>query len=198
MNINKKRYYFLPFLDYILSLLVTLLFTAFFGSWFSSRVFGIIAATVLTLVMCGFVYSRMWKLGRKNARYDLGLDSSAGVRFLLPLVLFSLLITFVFVLAKHGVLPLKNTVLNSYYAFPDNLPRYQIITTPFDYLTMFVRFWFCYFWGYTLELPVWLMCIGPCLAILSAAFGFRLGAENKEILDKCAKVTQKAKDKFNE
>lgn len=195
---NTKKYYFLPFLDHVLAVLVSLLFTMFFGSWFTNRIFGAVMSVVFTLVMCGFIYSRMWKLSRKNTRYGYGLKKDAGVHFVLPLAIFSLVLIFIFVLAKHNILPLKDTIIKSYYTFPDNLPRALVHITSFDYLSVVVRFWFAYLWGFAQNIPVWLLCLSPVLTVISAAIGFRMGSENKEVIEAYAKVVDKAKDKFNE
>jgi len=195
---NTKKYYFLPFVDYLLALLVTLLFTMFFGSWFTNKIFGFIMGTALTLTMCGFVYSRMWKLSRNNTRYGYGLDSSYGMKFALPLTITTLLIAIVYCLAEYDVIPLKDTILKTYYTFPDNLPRKSVHITVFDYATVFVRFWFFYFAGFSTKNVIWLYFLSPLLILFFSSLGFRLGAENKEMLEKYAKLMRKAKDKFNE
>ena len=195
---NTKKYYFLPFLDNLLAVFVSLLFTMFFGSWFQNKIFGIAMGVVMTLVMCGFIYSRMWKLSRKNTRYGYGLKPSDGVKFVLPLAIFSLALILFFFLAQTNVIPLMDAVLKTYYTFPDNLPRVPVHITPFDYLTVFVRFWFSYLLGFSQETHVWLLLISPVLMLLSGALGFKLGAENKEVLEGYAKASDKLKKKFNE
>lgn len=192
------KYYFLPFLDNLLAVLVSLLFTIFFGSWFGNAVFGFIMGIALTLVMCGFVYSRMWKLSRKNTRYDWGLPANTGIRCVLPLCIFSFVLILIFMLADHNILPLQDIVIKNYYTFPDNLPRELVSITPFDYLTVVTRFWFSYLLPFAKDPSAWLFCLSPVLAAVSAALGFKLGAENKEVLDGYVKVVNKAKDKFNE
>ena len=113
---NTKKYYFLPFLDNLLAVLVSLLFTMFFGSWFQNKIFGIAMGVIMTLVMCGFIYSRMWKLSRKNTRYGYGLKQSDGVKFILPLAIFSLALILFFFLAQTNVIPLKDIVCNGVYS----------------------------------------------------------------------------------
>lgn len=192
------KYYFPPFLDNLLAVLVSLLFTMFFGSWFTSRIFGFICGIAFTLVMCGFVYSRMWKLSRKNTRYGYGLPKNAGIKFLLPLCLFGFLMILLYILADHGIIPLKDMILKTYYTFPENLPREAVHVTPFDYFTVGVRFWFSYLLPFSANPPSWLFCISPVLAAISGAVGYKLGAENKEMQDGYAKVVDKVKGKFNE
>lgn len=195
---NRKKYYVLPFLDNLLAVLVSLLFTMFFGSWFQMKAFGIAMGLIMTLVMCGFVYSRMWKLSRKNTRYGYGLKPSDGVKFVLPLAIFSLLVILFFFLAQQNIIPLKEIVLKTYYTFPDNQPRVAVHISPFDYVTIFTRFWFAYLLGFSQNTHVYIFVIAPILMVLSGALGFRLGAENKEVLDQYVKTVKKAKDKFNE
>ena len=192
------KYYFLAFLDNILAVFISLLFTVFFGSWFTNRIFGFAMGVALTLVMCGLVYSRMWKLSRKNTRYHYNLDPGTGIRCVLPLCIFGLILCLVYLLADHNILPLRDMVIKSYYTFPDNLPRELVSVTPFDYLTVGVRFWFSYLLPFTPEPSAWLFCLSPVLAAISGALGFKLGAENKEMLDGYVKIVNKAKDKFNE
>lgn len=192
------KYYFLPFLDNLLAVLVSLLFTMFFGSWFTNRIFGFICGVAFTLVMCGLVYSRMWKLSRKNTRYGYGLAASAGIKFVLPLCLFGFLVILLYILADHGIIPLKDMIIKTYYTFPENLPREAVHITPFDYFTVGVRFWFSYLLPFGTNPPSWLFCISPVLAAISGAVGYKLGAENKEVLEGYVKVVDKVKDKFNE
>ena len=193
-----KKYYFLPFLDQVIAILISLLFTMFFGSWFTNKIFGFVMGLAMTFVFCGLIYSRIWKLSRQNVRYDYGLKENAGVKFVLPLALFSLALIFLYVLAKHNIIPLKEIIAKTYYTFPDNLPREKIVITGLDYFTMGIRLWFSSFLGFTQDMPVWLMCLSPILAVFSAFLGFRLGAENNEILEGYIKLSNKVKDKFNE
>ena len=195
---NTKKYYFLPFLDNLLAVLISFLFTMFFGSWFQNKVFGVIMGLIMTLVMCGLIYSRMWKLSRKNTRYGYGLKPASGIKFVLPLAIVSAAIALFFFLAQIDVVPLKDTVLKTYYTFPDNLPRVPVHITWFDYETVFTQFWFMYFLGFPQEIRIWLFAAAPVLMLLSAALGFQLGAENKEVLEGYVKAVNKAKKKFNE
>lgn len=195
---NTKKYYFLPFLDNLLAVLVSLLFTMFFGSWFQYKFFGIAAGIFMTLVMCGFIYSRMWKLSRKNIRYDYGLKQSDGVKFILPLTIFNFLLIMFFWLAQLNIIPLKDIIIKTYYTFPDNLPRMPVHISYFDYITLLVRFWFAYLIGFSQETYVLLLLIVPVLTVLSGMLGFELGKANKEILNGYAKASNKIKKKFNE
>lgn len=192
------KYYFLPFADNFLAVLISLLFTVFFGSWFGNAIFGFIMGVALTLVMCGFIYSRMWKLSRKNTRYGYDLPKDTAIRCVLPLCIVSFLLILIYLLADHNIIPLRDMVLKTYYTFPDNQPRELISVSPFDYLTVITRFWFSYLLPFTQTPSAWLFCLSPILTAISAVLGFRLGAENKEMLDGYVKVVNKAKEKFNE
>ena len=193
-----RKYYFLPFLDNIFAILISLLFTVFFGSWASNKIFGTVMGIALTLVMCGFFYSRMWKLSRKNTRYGYGLPKNFAVTHVFPYAVACFVLIFIYMLAKHNILPLKDAVIKTYYTFPDNLPREQVIISALDYLQVIIRFWFSYLLPVTRELPVWLMCTAPVLSVIFSVLGYTLGAKNKEILDVYAKTVHKVKDKFNE
>lgn len=198
MEIKKRKYYFLPFWDHLLAILISLLFTMFFGSWFQNKIFGFIMGIAMTLVMCGLLYSRMWKLSRKNTRYGCGLVLMDSVKFALPLVLFTTLLVLFFYLAQKNVIPLQDMVQKIYYTFPDNLPRQVVQITAFDYLTIFTRFWFSYFLGFTQNSYALLFLLSPILMLLSSIIGFSFGSKNKEILDGYIKTVQKTKEKFNE
>ena len=90
------KYYFLPFVDNFLAVLISLLFTVFFGSWFGNAIFGFIMGVALTLVMCGFIYSRMWKLSRRNTRYGYDLPKDTAIRCVLPLCIVSFLLILIY------------------------------------------------------------------------------------------------------
>ncbi len=195
---NKTKYYFLPFLDNLLAVLISLLFTAFFGSWFTFKPFAFLAGTLFTLTMCGLIYSRMWKLSRKNTRYGYDLTNADCVKFILPLVLFSLALVLTYLLADKNILPFKENHIKTYYTFPDNLPRVPVHITDFDYVTVFVRFWFTYMTPFSLSTNSYLLLLAPVLMFASGMLGFKLGSENKEVLVGTAKVIDKVKEKFNE
>ncbi len=198
MKLNTKKYYFLPFLDNIWAVLISLLFTMFFGSWLMYKPFGFAMGIALTLIMCGFIYSRMWKLSRKNTQYNLGLTQSAGLKFVLPLAIFHLLLIVYFMLAQAGIVALKEEIIKIYYTFPDNLPREAVYVSSFDYLLVFVKFWFAYFISFSRNTHGLLLLLAPILVLASGLLGFKLGAENKEMLNGYTTVTKKIKDKFNE
>lgn len=191
------KYYFLPFVDYLISLLICIVFTMFFGSWFEAKIFGFLMGVILTLVMCGCVYSRMWKLSRKNTRYGYGLEKNAGMRFVLPLVLVSLAIALLYLLGKHGIISMDG-IVKTYYEFPDNLPRQAVHIDHFSYMTVFARFWFSYLLGFGGDVSAWLMLFATLLIFVSAAAGFSFGAKDKSVLTEYTKVSAKVKKKFNE
>ncbi len=192
-----KKYYFLPFLDYLISLLICIVFTMFFGSWFGFKLFGILMGVILTFVMCGCVYSRMWKLSRKNTRYGYGLEKNAGMKFVLPLAIVSFLIALFYLLGKYNIIPMDQ-IVKTYYEFPDNLPRQAVHIDTFSYLTIFARFWFSYLLGFGGEVPPVLMFFASALIFVSGAVGFSFGAKDKSVLTEYTKVSAKVKKKFNE
>ena len=192
------KYYLLPFLDYALSILICLLFTAFFGSWFTFRPFAVIFGIATTLAMCGFIYSRFWKLSRKNTRYKLGTKNSEFIKFVLPLVILSSVLVLIYILADNGILPFKDVIVKTYYMFPDNLPREMVNVTLFDRYNSFVRFWFIHLLAFMDKTNAYLLIISPFLTFFSCVLGVRFGAKNKEVLEGYVKVTDKIKDKFNE
>lgn len=198
MNFNKRKYYFLPFLDHILAILISLLFTMFFGSWFNYKAFGYIMGIAMTLVMCGMIYSRIWKLSRKNIRYNYGLSMSDCLKFVLPLIIFNIVLILVFCLSKANIIPLAEIITKTYYTFPDNLPRQPVNVTAFDYFSIFTRFWYSYFLGFSQSTNWIILSFSPILILLSAIFGYKMGMNNKEFIDEYAKAVNKAKDKFNE
>ena len=93
---------------------------------------------------------------------------------------------------------MKEEIIKVYYTFPDNLPRETVYISSFDYLTVFVRFWFAYFIPFSKNTHGVFLLIAPILVFASGALGFKLGAENKELLNGYLKITKKVKDKFNE
>ncbi len=198
MKLNTKKYYFLPFLDNIWAVLISLLCMMLFGSWLQHKPFGFVMSTVLTLIMCGFIYSRMWRLGRKNTQYNLGLVKTDGVKFVLPLAAFHVLLIVYFLLAQAGIFKLEEEIIKIYYTFPENLPRETVYITSLDYLVVFVRIWFAYLNFFAQNSPGFFLLLAPILVLVSGALGFKLGAENKEILNGYMKISKKAKDKFNE
>jgi len=198
MKLNTKKYYFLPFLDNIWAVLISLLLIMLFGSWLTYKPFGFAMGIALTLIMCGFIYSRMWKLSRKNTQYNLGLTQSDGLKFVLPLVIFHLLLILYFMLAEAGIVTLKEEIIKIYYTFPDNLPREAVYISSFDYLMVFARFWFAYFISFSQNTHSVLLLLAPVLVLASGSLGFKLGTENKEMLNGYMKASKKIKDKFNE
>ena len=194
---NFKKYYFLPFLDYLISLAICMIFTMFFGSWFGFKIFGFFMGAILTFVMCGCVYSRMWKLSRNNTRYKYGLDKNAGMKFVLPLAIVSFLIALFYLLGEYNIIPMDQTI-KTYYKFPDNLPRQAVHVNAFSYMTIFARFWFSYFLGFSSNIPAPLMFFASILIFISGAVGFSFGAKDKSVLTEYTKVSAKVKKKFNE
>lgn len=195
---KKIKNYILPFFDYVLSILISMLFTAFFSSWFKFRPFAYAFGVIMFLVMCGFVYSRFWKISRKNFRYQEGLTQKDIIKFSYPLVLFCALITLVYVLADCNVIPLKSIVTKIYYTFPDGLPREMVKVTAFDRYNSFIRICFSHLLALMKTTNAYLLILSTLATFGSAFLGTYLGFKNKEVLTGYVKATDKIKDKFNE
>jgi len=194
--INTKKYYFLPFLDNITAIGIAFLMFMILGSWMSNAVFAAIATFFMLFTLCGRIYVRMWKLSERNTKRKYSLTVKDFAKFLLPLVIFDLVIILVYYFCEWGILPLDEIITKSYYNFPDDAARELITISALDYFTVIIRFWFLYlvclpFNGLTLLLA-------PVLSFASGMMGYKFGAKDKMILHSYIKITEKAKKKFNE
>lgn len=193
---DKKKYYFLPFLDNLKAVGISLLAFFIFGSWMTNPVFSTVATIIFLIVLGGFVYSRMWKLSRRNTQRKLGLTIGDFIKFILPLVIFDVVVIAFLWLCKSGIIPLGDIVLKTYYTFPDNAPREIVYVSLFDYVGPVLMVWFSYLVGVASEMYV--LFIAPVVTFVGAIFGYRMGCENKLIQDSYINITEKAKKKFNE
>lgn len=193
---NVKKYYFLPFLDNLKAVGITFLFLLLFGSWIVNPVFSTIATILMLVVLSGFVYSRMWKLTRKNALYKLGLTVKDAVKFVLPLVIFEVVLIAFYCLCEEGIIPLQDIIVKSYYKFPENAPREFIKVSVFDYIGPVIKVWFAYLVGVASK--GYILFIAPVLTLISAIVGFRFGTDNKQVQEYYINATEKVKKKFNE
>lgn len=191
-----KKYYFLPFIDNLKAVGLSLLAFFIFGSWMTNLIFSIIANTFMLIVLGGFIYSRMWKLSRKNTQKNFGLTIKDFVKFILPLVIFDVVIITFLCLCKSGFIPLDDIILKTYYTFPDNAPREIVYVSLFDYIGPVLMIWFSYLVGATSE--VYVLFIAPIITFVAAIFGYRMGCENKLLQESYINITEKAKKKFNE
>ena len=194
--IRTKKYYFLPFLDNLVAVGISFLLLILFGNWFNSPTFASIATFFMLFTLCGRIYVRMWNLSRKNTRYHYGLDKNDFLKFILPLVIFDLVIVIFYCLCELNVIPLKNIIVATYYTFPDNAKRELVEISLFEYIAPCVKAWFSYL--ICILHNGFVFFIAPILSFVSAMLGFKLGAKDKQIINVFLKVTQKAKDKFNE
>jgi len=194
--ISTKKYYFLPFLDNLTAVGIAFLMLILFGNWFNAPAFSAIATFLMLFTLCGRIYVRMWNLSRKNTRYHYGLTKIDFLKFILPLVIFDLVIITFYCLSEANIIPLKNVIITSYYEFPDDAKRELVQITLFDYLTPFVRAWFSYLVN-TLK-NSYILFLAPVLSFISAMLGYVLGDKNIEVSNMFLKATKKAKDKFNE
>ena len=90
--IKTKRYYFLPFFDNLTAVGISLLLIFAFGNWFFKPTFAAIGTLFMLFALCGRIYVRMWNLSRKNTRYHYGLTKNDFIKFILPLVIFDLVL----------------------------------------------------------------------------------------------------------
>lgn len=191
-----KKYYFLPFLDNLKAVGISLLAFFIFGSWMTNPIFSTFATIFLLMALGGFVYSRMWKLSRRNTQRKFGLTIKDFIKFILPLVVFDVaVITFLW-LCKSGIIPLDDIILKTYYAFPDDAPRELVRVSLFDYVGPTLMVWFSYLVGVASE--VYVLFIAPIITFGAAIFGYRMGCENKFLQESYINVTEKVKKKFNE
>ncbi len=193
---NKKKFYFLPFLDNLKAIGMSILFIFVFGSWYNNTIFRTIFTMISLFFLCGFVYSRMWKLGKKNVQRYWELKVSDCVKFMLPLVIFEVVVIIFYFLCEKDIIPLRDIVIKSYYSFPDNLPRELVKVSVFDYVIPVINLWFSYLTGVAASPLVYL--IAPVVSLISAVFGFKMGMSGKELQNYYIKATDKVKDKFNE
>lgn len=191
-----KKYYFLPFLDNLKAVGISLLAFLIFGSWMINPVFSTLATIVMLVALGGFVYSRMWKLSRKNVQRGFGLTSRDFIKFILPLVIFDVIIIIFLWLCKSGIIPIDDIILKTYYTFPDNASREIVSVSLFDYVGPVLMLWFSYLVGVASE--VYVLFIAPIVTFGAAIFGYRMGCENKLLQESYINITEKAKKKFNE
>lgn len=191
-----RKYYFLPFLDNLKAIGISLLAFLIFGSWMTNPVFSTIATIFMLVALCGFVYSRMWKLSRRNTQRGFGLTIKDFIKFILPLVIVDVVLITFYCLCQAGIIPLDEIILKTYYNFPDNAPREIIEISLFDYVGPTLMIWFSYLAGAASK--GYVLFIAPILTFLSALAGYRLGCDNKLIQESYINITEKAKKKFNE
>lgn len=194
--INTKKYYFLPIVDHITAVVITIVMMLLFGTWLSIPAVGAIATFFTLLTLCGRTYVRMWKLSQKNTLRQYGLTKNDFMKFALPIVIIDLVLIVFYLLCEYNIIPLKDIVTNTYYTFPDNLPREIKTTTAFEYAGLVVKLWF--FFLTLIAKNVYVFLLAPVLSFLSIMLGYKLGAKSKEITNVFVKVTEKAKKKFNE
>ena len=193
---NKKKFYFLPFLDNLKAVGIGILFIFIFGSWYNNAIFCTVFTLISLIFLCGFMYSRMWKLGKKNMQRQWGLKLSDCVKFMLPLVIFEIVIIIFYFLCEKDVIPLRDIITRTYYSFPENLPRELVKISVFDYVIPVINLWFSYLTGVAVNGLVYLFA--PILSLAAAVFGFKMGTARKELQDYYIKATDKVKEKFNE
>lgn len=196
--IRTKKFYFLPFVDNLTAIGIALLMLLLFGDWIIYYApVRAIAVFFMLFTLCGRIYVRMWNLSRKNIRYHYDLTKQNFIKFILPLVIFDLILIVFYCLCEHHIIPLDDIVVKSYYVFPDNAPREMVSTTLFtNYIAPVIKLWFLYLM-FILK-NGFVLLLAPILSFLSAVLGYKFGAEDKQIANFVANITEKAKNKFNE
>lgn len=194
--ISTKKFYFLPFVDNLTAIGIAFLMFMILGSWMSIPAVSAIATFFMLFTLCGRIYVRMWKLSERNTKRHYDLTAKDFAKFLLPLVIFDLVLILVYCLCKWGILPLDEIITKSYYTFPDNAPRELVNISVFDYFILVVRFWFLYLACFPFNGLV--LLLGPVLSFISGMLGFKFGAKDKQIIHSYINITEKAKKKFNE
>lgn len=194
--ISTKKFYFLPFVDNLTAVGITFLIVFLFGSWLNSPAFSAIATFFMLLTLCGRIYVRMWNLSRKNTLRNWELKRNDFIKFILPLVIFDVILAVFYCLCEFDIIPLKDVIVKSYYSFPDNAKRELLSISVFDYIGVVVRLWFMYL--ITFFKNGFVLFLAPLLSFVSAMLGYYLGDKNIQISSGYLKLTEKAKDKFNE
>ena len=193
---NTKKYYFLPIVDHITAIVITVVMMLLFGTWLLIPAVSAVATFFTLFTLCGRTYVRMWKLSQKNTLRNYGITKNDFMKFALPIVIIDLVLIVFYLLCEYNIIPLKEVITNTYYTFPDNLPREIKTNTAFEYVGLVVKLWF--FFLTLIAKNVYVFLLAPALSFLSIMLGYKLGAKNKEITNVFVKVTEKAKEKFNE
>ena len=194
--ISTKKFFFLPFIDNLTAVGVTLLIVFLFGSWMQIPAFSAVATFFMLLTLCGRIYIRMWKLSKSNTLRHYGLTKNDFIKFIMPLVVFDIVLALFYCLCEFDILPLKDVIVKSYYDFPDDAKRELVNISLFEYIAVAIKLWFMYFL-FILKNGLMLF-LAPILSFASCMLGYHLGKKNIEISNGVLKVTEKAKDKFNE
>lgn len=192
--IKTRKYYFLPFVDNLTAVLVTILATLGLGN-FLTGTFPVVLATIFFLcVLFGRTYVHMWRLSRKNARYDYGLTLKSFINFVTPLVIFDLVLILFYCLYDNGIIPSDILIISSHYSFPDDAPRQIINISLLEYIAIGIRVWFSYF-IYVIK-SGYILILSPALSFFATISGYNLGKKDMHIMDMIEKTINKIKEKL--
>ena len=194
--LKTKRYFFYPFLDHLTAVAVMLLIVLAFGNFLSNPLFSALATILSLFTLCGRIYVRMWKLSRKNTRYGYGLTFKDFIHFIIPLVVFDLVLAVFYCLYENGIIPLDKMIVSHYYIFPDNAPRELITISFFEYIAVGVKVWFSHM-IYILK-NGFILFLSPILSFIFGVLGYKLGDKNKLLTDMVEEFVDKIKKKFSE
>lgn len=197
---NRKKTKALTFADYGLTLLLSILCSAFFGGFFEYTWGRLGYSILMSLILFSLLYGR----AHKTARTDLlqgqdKLSLTGGLKLVLPLACVSAFFVLVYALLEFGILPGRDMIVKTLYLFPDNAPRVAESVYLLDYLTPIFRIWFAYLAGFlTGKADSLVFLISPVLILLAGFSGYAIGRRKIYISDFVARADKKLRDKFNE
>ncbi len=179
--ISTKKYYFLPFLDNLTAVVIALVIIIPFGRFFLNPLIATIGTLLMICGLFGRVYVRMWKLSRRNTRYHYKITKKDFVRFIIPLVIFDLLLAIFYCLCEYGIIPLDKIIVSSYYAFPENEARQLVTISLYDYTVSIIKIWFFYL--ITILKNGFVLFLAPILSYAAAILGYKLGDKDIQLKD---------------
>jgi hypothetical protein len=201
MKDKLRKYQWLMLGEYALALLLDL-FGMLVFSWALQLSGGDALYTVLfTLILAGFFYSRAWNLAKADKKLfkETGVLKNRWRKLILPTLCVLGFVALFYLFVWYNWLPVRDWVMSAQYIFPEGAPRKLVSHTFMDYLTPFVRVFFCNLLGLAnrADTPL-VFFINPLLLFLCAPVGYRMGLKGFLISDKLAVFLKKTKDKFNE
>ena len=102
--INTKKYYFLPIVDHITAIVITVVMMLLFGTWLLIPAVSTVATFFMLFTLSGRTYVRMWKLSQKNTLRQYGLTKNDFMKFALPIVIIDLVLIVFYLLCTSSFL----------------------------------------------------------------------------------------------
>lgn len=189
------------YIDYLLLLLLSLLGLLVFSFLLGQRWGNILYSVLFLLVFFGLIYSRAWNTAKKDIKQYNNAEPYwyKGLIMSLPLLAFQLLIIGVYGLISANIIPLRDIVVHTTYAFPDNAVREVVSTTLGEALIPIIRLWFGYLIGFmTDDTPVWLLLLGQLVIPAAGFIGYFAGMKKFFLTDVIVSGGKRVKEKFNE